>query len=132
MFSSVETFFETDWRSGKAMPTGITLPNGEPMGLAGLWAKWRSPEDATVHSFTMLTMNADAHPFMRNFHNPQDEKRMIAIVPPERYDDWLQAGAGESEEFLRAWPAAWMAAQAQDKGIFRSPARYFFDQTYLC
>jgi putative SOS response-associated peptidase YedK len=53
MFSSVETFFETDWRSGKAMRTRITLPNGEPMGLAGLWAKWRSPEGETVQSFTM-------------------------------------------------------------------------------
>lgn len=36
---------------------------------------------------------------------------MIVIVPPERYDDWLQAGAGESGEFLRAWPAEQMAAQ---------------------
>ncbi|MGV1043725.1 hypothetical protein [Limnohabitans sp.] len=59
----------------------------------------------------MLTINADAHPLMRNFHKPQDEKRMIVIVPPERYDDWLQAGAGESGEFLRAWPAEQMAAQ---------------------
>lgn len=92
----VETFFEPDWRSSNAVPTRITLTNGEPMGSAGLWAQWRSPAGETVHSFTMLTINADAHPLMRNFHKPQDEKRMIVIVPPERYDEWLQASASES------------------------------------
>jgi putative SOS response-associated peptidase YedK len=40
----VQSFFEPDWRSGKAVPTRITLTNEEPMGVAGLWAKWRSPE----------------------------------------------------------------------------------------
>lgn len=44
------------------MPTRITLANGEPMGLAGLWAQWRYPSVETVHSFTMLTINADEHP----------------------------------------------------------------------
>jgi putative SOS response-associated peptidase YedK len=101
MFASVETFFEPDWRSGKAVPTNITLPNGEPMGLAGLWAKWPLPEGETVHSFSMLTINADEHPFMRNFHKPQDEKRSVVILPPERYDDWLQANSQDSGEFLR-------------------------------
>jgi hypothetical protein len=48
MFASVETFFKPDWRSGKAVPTRITLANGEPMGLAGLWAQWVSPTDETV------------------------------------------------------------------------------------
>jgi putative SOS response-associated peptidase YedK len=106
----VDTFFEPDWRSGKAVTTRITLTNSEPMGLAGLWAQWRSPAGETVHSFTMLTINADEHPFMRNFHKPQDEKRSVVILPPERYDEWLQAGAGESGDFLRAWPAAELQA----------------------
>ena len=52
---------------------------------------------------------------MRNFHKPQDEKRMIVIVPPERYDDWLQAGAGESGEFLRDWPTVQLVTQAPEQ-----------------
>ena len=56
----------------EAVPTRIALANDEPMGVAGLWAKWRSPEGETVHSFTMLTINADDHALMRNFHKPQD------------------------------------------------------------
>jgi putative SOS response-associated peptidase YedK len=47
---------------------------------------------------------------MRNFHKPQDEKRSVVILPPERYDDWLQASAADSGAFLQAWPAnAWLA-----------------------
>ena len=68
-----------------------------------------------MHSFTMLTINADEHPFMRNFHKPQDEKRSVVILPPERYDEWLQAGAGESGDFLRAWPADQLVTQASEQ-----------------
>ncbi|PUE55696.1 SOS response-associated peptidase [Limnohabitans parvus] len=112
-----QAIYEPDWRSGKAVSTRITLTNGEPMGLAGLWAQWRSPQGETVHSFTMLTINADEHPFMRNFHKPQDEKRSVVILSPDRYDDWLQASAGECGEFLRAWPADCMAAAAPQQGL---------------
>ena len=107
----VQSFFEPDWRSGKAVPTRIALANDEPMGVAGLWAKWRSPQGETVHSFTMLTINADNHALMRNFHKPQDEKRMIVILPPGRYDDWLQASERESGDFLQAWPAEGLKAE---------------------
>ncbi len=88
---AAQSFFEPDWSSGKAMPTRITHANDEPMGLAGLWAKWRSPTDETVHSFTLLTINADEHPFMRNLNKSQGDKRSVVILPPERYDKWLKS-----------------------------------------
>lgn len=100
-----DAFFEPDWRSGKAVPTRITLASGEPMGIAGLWSTWRSRLGETVHSFTMLTINADTHPLMNQLHKPADEKRMIVILPPDRYDDWLQASASDSLDFLQPWPA---------------------------
>jgi hypothetical protein len=28
----------------------------------------------------MLTINADDHPFMRQYHKPEDEKRMVVIL----------------------------------------------------
>jgi hypothetical protein len=28
----------------------------------------------------MLTINADDHPFMRNYHKPEDEKRMDPVA----------------------------------------------------
>lgn len=73
-----EAIFEPDWRSGKAKPTRIIRTDGKPMGIAGLWSEWNNPEDGqTLHSFTMLTINADDHDFMKHYHKPQDEKRMI-------------------------------------------------------
>ncbi|SET64979.1 hypothetical protein SAMN03159512_02999 [Pseudomonas sp. NFR09] len=52
------------------------------MGIAGLWEQWRvlSARDL-LHRFTMLTINAEDHPFMANFHKPQDEKRIVVILP---------------------------------------------------
>ena len=99
-----EAFFEPDWRSGKALPARISLADGQPMGIAGLWSAWRSP-NGLVHSFTMLTINADQHPLMCQFHKPGDEKRMVVILPPDRYDAWLKAGPAQSPEFMRPFPA---------------------------
>ena len=58
-----------------------------------------------MHSFTMLTIYADQHPLMNLFHKPTDEKRMVVVLEPEQFDDWLQAPASRSMEFLRPFPA---------------------------
>ena len=98
--------YEPDWRSGKAIATRIVRADGEIMGIAGLWEQWRNPGTGeTVHSFTMLTLNADDHPFMCHYHKPQDEKRMLVILPRGLYGDWLNAGASDSMEFIRQYPA---------------------------
>jgi hypothetical protein len=34
----------------------------------------------TVESFTMLTINADQHESLLDYHRPTDEKRMIVIL----------------------------------------------------
>lgn len=107
----LEAFFEPDWRSGKAVPTRIRRASGAPMGVAGLWAAWKDEKGEILHSFTLLTINADAHPLMNQMHKPGEEKRMIVILPPERYDDWLQASAQSSDEFLQPITADQLIAQ---------------------
>lgn len=86
-----EAIYEPDWHTGKAIATRIEDVSGDPLGIAGLWSSWKSPKKDWVHSFTMLTINADAHPLMNQFHNPTDEKRMVAILPPKHYQAWLDA-----------------------------------------
>lgn len=100
-----DAIYEPDWRSGKALPTRISRADGEPMGIAGLWSWWKSPKGEVLHSFTMLTINADQHPLMNQFHKPTDEKRMVVILPEHRYDDWLRAPAGGCADFLKVFPA---------------------------
>ncbi|PUE22437.1 hypothetical protein B9Z38_16340 [Limnohabitans sp. MMS-10A-160] len=50
-------------------------------------------------------------------HKPQNEKSSVVILPPDRCDEWLQAGAGASGDFLRAWPAERMPADAAQQGL---------------
>lgn len=107
-----EAFYEPDWRSGRAMPTRIARADGEPMGIAGLWAAWRAPSGEIVHSYTMLTINADEHPLMRQFHKPGEEKRMVVVLPEAQYGAWLQADMDHSRDFLQPFPAELMQAQA--------------------
>lgn len=96
-----EAIWEPDWRSGRCQWTRISRPDGKPMALAGLWAAWHSPVGEVVNSFTLLTINADAHPFMRNYHRPGDEKRMVVALRDEQYDAWLNAPPEISMEFLQ-------------------------------
>jgi len=105
--------YEPDWRSGKHVPTRISRADGRPMGLAGLWSRWRPPGREEVRSFTMLTINADRHELMRNFHRPGDEKRMVVVLREEDYDAWLTAPVGRSMEFMRECPPADLVAVAQ-------------------
>ena len=111
-----EAIFEPDWRSGKAIPTRITRADGEPMGIAGLWSRWRSPAGQELHSFTMLTINASEHGLMCNFHKPADEKRMVVILPEAAYNDWLTAPAASGMDFMRPYPAERLAAIGLEAG----------------
>lgn len=63
----------------------------------------------------MLTINADEHPLMQRFHKPDDEKRMVVILPPERYDDWLTCDVEDAEEFLVRYPAERLIAHPRPK-----------------
>lgn len=107
-----EAIFEPDWRSGKCNPTRIVRTDGKPMGIAGLWTGKRMLNGEVLRSFTMLTVNADDHLFMRDFHKPQDEKRMVVILHEEEYDAWLAASPDESRYFLRQFPAELMTVSA--------------------
>ncbi len=106
-----DAFFEPDWRSGKAVATRIRRADGEPMGIAGLWSWWRSAEGETVWSFTMLTINADEHPLMRNMHRPGEEKRMVVILSQAAQQDWLDAPVHQSMALLQPYPADQLVAE---------------------
>ena len=115
----VEAFFEPDWRSSKAVPTRIARLDGKPAGLAGLWSRWKSPKGEVIHSFAMLTINADAHPLMKQFHKPGDEKRMVVVLPDAAYGHWLTAPVRETMDFMHPYPADQLEAVAvpRQKGL---------------
>jgi putative SOS response-associated peptidase YedK len=71
------------------------------MGIAGLWASWKSPKGGLLHSYTMLTINADGHKLIQQFHKPTDGKRMVVVLAPEQYQEWLEARPEQSMAFMR-------------------------------
>lgn len=83
------------------------------MGIAGLWSVWKSPTGDDIHSFTMLTVNADSHELMKNYHKPGEEKRMVVILPTGAYDDWLRAEPEHSISFMQQYPADRLVAEAE-------------------
>lgn len=98
----METFWEPDWRSGKCVWTRIGHHDGALLAVAGLWSRWRpAGTQADVHGFTMVTINADDHSFMRNHHRAGDDKRMIVILGPKDCDAWLEAPADQSMQLMR-------------------------------
>jgi putative SOS response-associated peptidase YedK len=108
-----ESFFEPNYESGKAVRWKIERADAQPMGLAGIW-EWRpngGPEDQPLISFSMLTINADAHPLMQRFHKPEDEKRMVVLLQPEQFQDWLHAMPADVPNYLQPCPADWLKAE---------------------
>lgn len=119
----MESFFEPDWRSGKAVPTRIGRASGQPLGAAGLWSRWQDAQGQELLSFTLLTVNADAHPFMRQFHKADEEKRMIVLLPPEQYPAWLQADLAQSSAFLATQPPEDLVSTAPEAVAAEQGAR---------
>ncbi len=107
-----DAFYEPDWRSKKAVATRFTRADGQPMGIAGLWDTWTEPGKPPLLSFTMLTMNATEHALLKHFHKPDDEKRILVILPESRYEAWLDAPVDQNMDFARHFPADNLIATA--------------------
>jgi len=66
------------------------------MGAAGLWDKWRSPEGEIVESYTMLTINADEQPLLKNYHQSGKEKRTRDFLNPCPHDSLVAEALSRS------------------------------------
>ena len=98
-----EAFYEPSWETGKAVRWRISQPSDVPMGIAGIYRRWRDPAGGEKNSFSMLTVNADGHPVMQRFHKPGDEKRMVVILDPANYMTWLACPVEDAPAFFEQW-----------------------------
>jgi putative SOS response-associated peptidase YedK len=81
----VDGFYE--WKSIKGQrakqPYAITMKDGAPFGIAGLWENWKDPASGEwIRTFTVIT--TDANKLVADIHD-----RMLAILPSEGYARWL-------------------------------------------
>ncbi|MFV5590645.1 SOS response-associated peptidase [Acinetobacter variabilis] len=95
----VDTFYEPKYIDGKSHWYAISREDGDPFTIAAIYDD-AIIEGEKVRSFSMLTINANQHPFMKQFHNPNDEKRSIIVIPEESRQDWLHCNHEEASEFF--------------------------------
>lgn len=68
----------------------------------------------------MLTINSDHHPFMKQFHAPDDEKRSIVVIPKVRRNNWLTCNHDQAKDFLIEFPLdEYTAAPKNEMNKFR-------------
>ncbi|MEN8942639.1 SOS response-associated peptidase [Acinetobacter baumannii] len=118
----VDTIYEPKYIDGKAHWYGIYRKDGMPFTVAALYENTKV-EGHQVRSMTMLTINADHHPFMSQFHAPTDEKRSIIVIPDSLRNDWLNCKNTEAREFfLDMEPDEYLAQPKEELKKIRSNA----------
>jgi len=107
-----EAVYEPCYDSGKAVRWRISQDGEVPMGIAGVYRRWRNPKGGELFTFTMITINADSHPFYKRFHKPGEEKRMVVILEPRDYLPWLTCTLQDAPRYFRPWPHALLGEPA--------------------
>jgi putative SOS response-associated peptidase YedK len=95
--------------------------DAQPLALAGLWNRWTDRATGElVESYTMLTVNADAHPLMGRMHKPdanlpadQQDKRSVVVIEPADYEAWLGGAIDEAVPLIRLAPVGVALASGQ-------------------
>lgn len=106
------SFDEPCWESGRNVWWTFRRADGDPWGLAGLWNTWVHKQTGElVESYTMLTINADAHPLMKRMHKPrpdrapdEQDKRSIIAIELADVDQWLGGTPEQASQLLRLPP----------------------------
>ncbi len=106
------SFDEPNWESGKNVWWRFRRADGLAWGLAGLWNTWIDKASGEiVESYTMLTLNADAHPLMRRMHKPdpklssdRQDKRSVVSIEADDTDAWLFGTVEQATALVKLSP----------------------------
>lgn len=86
-------FFEWKKRDKARTPMLVRLRSGRPMGLAGLYNNWTSPEGETICTTTIIT--TEANDLLAPVHS-----RMPAVVTENAWALWLDPAVRDRERLL--------------------------------
>jgi putative SOS response-associated peptidase YedK len=108
-----EAVYEPNWETGRAVRWRVAQEGDVPLGIAGVYRRWRDPAGGQqLFTFTMLTVNADAHPMMKRFCKPGEETRMVALLDRADYLPWLTCPLDIAKSFLKPWAGVLVAEAA--------------------
>jgi putative SOS response-associated peptidase YedK len=94
-------------------PIRITLKNGEPFALAGLWDVWKTPEGQWLKTCTIITTSPNA--LMESIHN-----RMPVLLTRDAEGEWMNKAnddPGYLKSLLLPYPAELMKAYEVSKRV---------------
>jgi putative SOS response-associated peptidase YedK len=83
-------FYEWQKLGSVKQPYCFEVGEGAVFALAGLWDEWTSPDGEVIESCTILTTSPNS--LVADLHN-----RMPVIVPPNKYDLWLDPDVKDFE-----------------------------------
>jgi putative SOS response-associated peptidase YedK len=99
----MDSFFHKD-TGGKRY--AISLRDGQPFGVAGIWENWRDPlTDKWERTFAVVTVPANE--LVAQIHD-----RMLAILPNDLFARWLSDEA-DPRDLLVPFPADQLAVSPQ-------------------
>lgn len=110
----VSGFYE--WQTsarGEKTPYYITLANGEPMALAGLWSSWMPRRGPAVETCSIVTTAPNS--LVAAFHS-----RMPVVLDQRDFDRWLgeiSATTDDLKALLKAYPSEQMQAWPVDMRV---------------
>ncbi|HEY9278378.1 MAG TPA: SOS response-associated peptidase family protein [Methylotenera sp.] len=112
----VESFYEPNWESGKAVRWCIRRSDSQPAALASIWERFVDRETGEIiFSFSMLTINADGHEIMKHFHRPEDERRSVVVLDESEYQPWLHADHELARGMLDLATSGFLVSEAEPR-----------------
>src|SRR5438046_7864703 len=113
-------FYEWRKMGSVKQPYCFEVGEGEVFALAGLWDQWRSPDGEIIESCTILTTTPNS--LVADLHD-----RMPVIVPPDKYDLWLDPDVTDFEairDILKPYDANLMRRYTVSRKLNKSTFDY--------
>jgi putative SOS response-associated peptidase YedK len=79
----IDGFYEWERKAKGKLPHYITLTDGAPMPVAGLWSSWRDP-DTNERVLTCTVLTGKPNELLEPIHD-----RMPVILPQDQWSAWL-------------------------------------------
>jgi putative SOS response-associated peptidase YedK len=109
-----DDYDEPYWGTGKNIWWRFARRDGAPWAIAGLWNEWTDPATGEVMpSYTMLTINCNAHPLLGLMHKPdrdesgnvlppeRQDKRSVVLLERDQWETWLHGTPAEAARLMR-------------------------------
>ena len=111
----VDGFYEWAPAPDGRQPWFLTPVDGRPMAIAAVWDRWMGDGSEPYVSCALVTTPANEE--VGPLHD-----RMPAILPPDRWDEWLDPAnhdVGRLRELLRPAPRGWLSSRPVSRLVNR-------------